>query len=107
MTNIFKAVQSNDLEQLKEAILQKHNLDQVDENGRTALMHASKYGYIAIAELLIENRANVDHEDEDKYTALMLALKNGHEEIAKLLIENRANLNCVDKEGRTALMIAV
>ena len=105
MTNIFDAVQSNDLEQLK-AFLKNHNIDQVDKNGRTALIYASKKGHIEIAKLLIENRAKLDITDNKGCSALFYAVYYDYEAIVKSLLDYDAGLDKPNEYGVTPLMTA-
>ena len=65
-------------------------VDSKDEDGRTALMYASREGrkgHKRVVELLLANGADMDSEDTDGYTALMYASRYGNKEIIKLLKE--------------------
>ncbi|HCB63796.1 MAG TPA: hypothetical protein DEP20_00285, partial [Fusobacteria bacterium] len=53
----------------------------VDENGRTALIHAAENGNKELCELLIEKGADVHVLDIYGWTALIYAAQNGHKEV--------------------------
>jgi ankyrin repeat protein len=62
-------------------------VDEVDEEGRTALHFAAGYGEIACAKLLIEAKAKLDLVDNNQNTALHYAAGYGQAESVKLLVE--------------------
>jgi len=82
------------------------NKDIKDNDGRTALMHATYYGHKDIVDLLIKSGANKDIKDNNGYTALMHAACEGREAIVDSLIEASANKDIKDNDGHTALMWA-
>ncbi len=60
-------------------------VNQQDMRGNTALMIASEYGHIEIAQLLIAQGAEVNQKDKNGFNALMHAIVNGRVEIVTLL----------------------
>ena len=76
-----------------------------DKNGTTALMLASKKGYLSLAEKLIQKGAVVNQQRNDGWTALMCAAKSGHLEVVELLIQNEASVH-LESERHSALTIA-
>ena len=60
-------------------------------NGKTALIYASKYGDIEMAKLLIAASVDVNAKGNNGKTALMLAKYNNHPEIVKLLEQHAKN----------------
>jgi ankyrin repeat protein len=110
---LLEAVYTGNLEQTYRLILQGANVNTATtDNGMTALMGASRNGYLKIAQLLVEKGANVNascswfYKQEHGMTALMLASQEGHLEIVQLLVERGANLNAAMTDGSTALMWA-
>jgi len=63
----------------------REDLDLMDETGRTALMYAAEYGYIEIAEFLIDKGADINAKTRYSYTCLMYAERNGYSDIVELL----------------------
>ena len=101
------------------------NIDNVDSNGRTALMLASKAGHEEIVETLLSARANGSQDghsrvgqillkggadpniqEKDGRSALMYASQNGHSEVVQILLKGGADPNIQEKDGRSALMYA-
>jgi len=57
-----------------------------DKYLRTALMYATKYGYIDIVERLLKVKGiGVDIQDDTEKTALMYASRNGNIDIVEIL----------------------
>jgi ankyrin repeat protein len=65
-------------------------VDNVDENGTTALMVAARTGYTSVARLLIEAGADVHKMSESGYTSLGLARIYDHDLVVSLLLESGA-----------------
>ena len=82
--------------------------DFTDQDGRTALILASKFraGNSEVARLLLEAGAERDSADQYGRTALIFASYAGHSGVARLLLEARARTDCRDVGGLTALMYA-
>lgn len=74
-------------EVLKQLLAEGAAVDEVDEEGRTALHFAVGYGEIPCAKLLIEAGAKLDLVDNNKNTALHYAAGYGQAESVKLLLE--------------------
>jgi len=73
--------------------------------GRTALMFASSYGFLAIVKDLLDHRAdaNIVPKDSTGWTALIAAVHNGHLEVTRVLLDHGADSSLRDKQGKTAL----
>jgi len=74
--------------------------------GNTALIEASKYGFVKIVKLLIEYGADLDARNYMGNSALMVATLNRNIEVVRILIENGATVDLVDKNNDTPLLIA-
>ncbi|MGK0183795.1 MAG: ankyrin repeat protein [Halioglobus sp.] len=99
------------------------NLNLQDVHGNTALIIATKFGYLPSIATLLTNEVNVDLPDTEGSTPLMWAFKpdaymnfdsklhpsspHPRQEIVRLLVENDAELNAVDKHHMTALAYAL
>ncbi len=67
------------------------NINKKDRDGQTALMHASKNGYLDIVQLLLANEADVNTENNNGKTALFYATWKKHNNVAKALLDNGAD----------------
>ncbi|MCJ1270547.1 hypothetical protein MMC22_010444 [Lobaria immixta] len=84
----------------------KIDLNQRDDNGKTALIWAVQRRHEVMVRLLLEKGADVKARDKKGQTALREAALNGHVAVVRLLLERRANIEAKDKDGRTALIVA-
>lgn len=77
----------------KELIEAGADVDERDENGKTALMKAAGGGAVELMRLLLDNGAQVDAKDSFDWTPLRAASHNGQLEAAEFLLENGADPN--------------
>ncbi|KAK3753717.1 hypothetical protein QZH41_013809, partial [Actinostola sp. cb2023] len=82
------------------------DVNMVNNEGKTALMEAARWGRNEIALALINDGADVNLADKEDETALMKAAFVGRNEIALALINGGADVNMADNKGKTALMEA-
>ncbi|ALA62387.1 ankyrin repeat family protein [Turkeypox virus] len=74
----------------------------------TPLMLATKFGYLAIAELLIDKGADVNHQIPSwKLTSLHIAVKENNEKMVKFLLSKGADVNIKNFDGYTPLHKAI
>ncbi|XP_059159795.1 uncharacterized protein LOC131943608 [Physella acuta] len=78
----------------------------MDNDGLSALMHASRNGHDTIVELLIESGPHIHQTDKDECNALIYASSTGSGKIVELLIKSGADIKAIDKGGLDALMHA-
>ncbi|MDP1880245.1 MAG: ankyrin repeat domain-containing protein [Parachlamydiaceae bacterium] len=93
--NLSEDQEINDFRQKIEFLIEKGDVDHVDNKGISALMYAILKKDFYSAELLIKNGANVNLKDKKECTALIYALKiekfdSIQLELVKLLINNKA-----------------
>lgn len=81
-------------------------IDVMDENGFTALIHASVRGHRDIVAYLLANNADVDMATTKGSTALIEASRCGHLEIVDMLLASGADVNKANMHGWTALVCA-
>ncbi|KAG2485469.1 hypothetical protein HYH03_015845 [Edaphochlamys debaryana] len=84
----------------------KPDLEAVDEEGRTALIFASRDGHLEVVKALLAAGARVEAADEDGSTPLMHASRHGHLEVVKALLAAGARVEAASKDGCTPLMYA-
>ena len=82
---LIATAKSGDLAQVRTAIDEGDDLNEVDEQGRTALMHAAQRGDANMVKLLLEAGADATLKDRNGLSAAELARRNGHEAVADLL----------------------
>lgn len=101
------------LDKIVKALLESHAsngkdglINDVSEDGITALIAASSEGNADCAKLLIAAKADLNSKDKDGTNALMAAAARGHLEVVTLLLESGSKINEQNSDGHTALMFA-
>jgi ankyrin repeat protein len=92
------AALEGDLDKVKELIGQGADPNDVDQDGRTALMYASFNGHTEIVRLLLDEGAEVGIRDALGRTALLYASTGPFAETVKLLLDHHADPNIVDND---------
>lgn len=82
------------------------NLNYKNNYGYTALISASRLGFIDIVNILIKAGSAIDTGDANGQTALMTASVNGFTNVMTALITAGANVNKTDFVSRSALTLA-
>ena len=79
-----------------------------DRGGLSPLHLASTYGFVNVAEILLDNRADINMPTNGGQgeTPLHLAVSCGQLAVAELLVSRGADVNRPNAEGRTVLMVA-
>ena len=90
-----------------EVLLETHDINAIDDMGRTVLMFAAGYGRNPTLEMLIDKNADLDLQTGRGWTALHWAAGEGHEEACSILIDAGASINIKDKYGKTPLDVAI
>ncbi|MGC8743255.1 MAG: ankyrin repeat domain-containing protein [Verrucomicrobiia bacterium] len=102
-----EAVKANNLKQLQTIL--KADPDSVNAKDAlqlTPLHWAADYGYLKIAEFLIENGANVNAKTDNGWTPLHQAVIKLNTNIVRLLISKKADVNAQTSAKITPLMLA-
>jgi ankyrin repeat protein len=103
--SIHKAAEEGNIEAVKQHLATGTYVDRKNQDEKSPLFYAAKFGHKEIVELLIAKGADVNPKDDDGYT-LKNAASEGHKEIVELLIANGADVNAYPKGGSTPLMNA-
>ncbi|KAJ4186649.1 hypothetical protein NW759_016930 [Fusarium solani] len=82
------------------------HIDEMDGQGWTCLMRASKNGHVEIAKWLVDNGAAIELKDGRGRTPLLLAAEGGHEAMVRLLLDKGAAIESKDWGRRTPLLWA-
>merc|ERR1711937_244593 len=104
--DLHGAVSSSDLDAVKELLKAGADVNEKDEEGRSALHFACGYGEIACAEYLIENGADVDILDDSKNSSLHYAAGYGEKASVELLLKHKAKKELLNNDKHTAYDIA-
>ena len=97
-----------DLTFCSELLKQGCKIDDVDNDGRTALHHAVN-SHPLIVKYLLEHGAKINQADKDGNTPLhllvihILETENEELSVVKLLVENGANINARNKAGESII----
>ena len=82
------------------------DVNDADEYGNTALMHACRDGTLDMVKYLVDKGADLNTVDEEGWNALIFACRFGTFEMVKYLVEKGADINAVDEEGWDTLLHA-
>lgn len=90
---LSSAITTGNLEQLKQLLKEKKNLDEPIIEDETLLMHATSEGQFEVVKWLFKNRVNPNVATKDGHRALSFAILGGHSEIARWLLKQGAEAN--------------
>ena len=102
-TQLLKAVEAGDLEQVKTVIEESVNVNCQDERGRSPLMIATQQNNLEMAKLLIDAGGDVNQRDNMLLTPWICAAANGFHKILKAGAP-KADITLVNRFGGTALL---
>lgn len=105
--NIFDAVLQEDIDQLRSLIMENIDLNPLDEDGRTPLIHSVIDGMYDFIGVLLEYGAAINVSDELGYTALHYSAQSYDLRATELLLASGAEVNVLDNHGNTPLFKAV
>ena len=105
--DLHEAVQSGNLDRVKEQVAQGADVNQRDVLGATPLHDASWSGHLEIAQYLIEHGADVNaRHAEGGSTPLAYAVIKNDYPMAEMLLGHGADVHTTDKSGGTPLHLA-
>jgi ankyrin repeat protein len=102
-SDIFAAINNNDIKAVKDFIRKKPALVNITNEGGDTPLHKASIGRTEIAELLVAKGANVNARENNGITPLHIAAERGNREIVELLISRGADINARRKNGKTPL----
>lgn len=103
---LHQAAGSGQADAIASLIAEGRDVNELDSDGWTPLMHAVYYGYAPTVRELLRLGADPNIQDEQKWTALHYAADTGRADIAQFLVENDADIYLEDIYGKTAFMVA-
>jgi ankyrin repeat protein len=89
--NLYRAVHSGDLDQIKRHLFWKTDINQPGPDGKYPLHVAVSQGRVTIAKTLVEQGADLQARDPLGRTPLHVALANGKVPTAEMLVERGAD----------------
>jgi len=106
--SLIKAVQNNDLNQVKDILTSKdYEIDEQNNLGETPLIIATHNNYVEIAKVLIDAGANVNQQDNIQDSAYLYAAAQGKTEILAYILKNsEPNQSVYNRFGGNALIPA-
>jgi ankyrin repeat protein len=94
-------------EDVIELLLEVCAVNEIDEEGYTALHHAAEKGNLEIAKLISNAKgAKIERQSNLGFTPLCLAAMGGYEQIVSLLIKSGAKFTADDEKGWTPILYA-
>ncbi len=79
-------------------------VDQKDNEGRTALMRVAESDVVTVANMLLDNHAKIDQKDPQGNTAFRIAVTRNNLKMAEFLLSKGADIDTKNDTGETALM---
>jgi ankyrin repeat protein len=83
-----------------------YEINESDDDGRTALLWASQLGYNKVVQVLLDKGADVNAKGGRYGIALEAASAGGHEMVVQILLEKGADVNADGGRYRNALQVA-
>lgn len=90
---LHRAARLDDVQEIKNSLSHRANVNSRDQNGWTPLHRAAFKGRIESVKLLLSHGAQIDSVDNIGYTPLHLAVEGGHAQVALYLVANGATSN--------------
>ena len=85
------------------ALIKHAEIDVLDGDGRTPLIHAAFEGKMEIVAAVLSNGANINHQDRNGWSALHFAVQERRLEAVEYLLAHGASVNLKDAYGNTPL----
>lgn len=105
--DLFEAIHTIDLISLNIALAEGANIDTVDSNGKTPLIHASKIGNPRILRIVLAHNPDIDKQDHKGFTALMTAAQYGQKLVVEELLQHGADPELKNHQGYTSAELAM
>jgi cytohesin len=106
-SQIIVAASKGDIEIVKHLLQKDSYINADDENGFSAIHHASSNGHENIVAILLSAGVNIDDQTNNRgQTPLHMAVEHNHINVVSLLLSKGANFNLKDSSGNSPLHIA-
>ncbi len=105
--SLHDAAAAGDVDQIKQYVEKKADLNALDAFGYTPLKRAQESFQVEAVKALLEGGANPNTKDSSGSTTLIMACVSGQKEIVDLLLAAKADTELKNRPGWTALHSAV
>ena len=105
-TELMKHTLSGDPSAVQADLANGAAVDELNNFGWTALMHAARQDQTATMAVLIDAGADINVQDNDGWTPLMRATSKGNIAAVQLLLQRKADIELADQNGWTPLLWA-
>lgn len=101
-TSLPKATREGDIKKVQKYIETRHNIDETDKAGHTALWYAANLGHTEIVKLLVNNGAQISLSNQECDSPFHRAIINNHIDIVLFLLDRNVDINskCKRREQR-------
>ena len=106
LPRLHRIVKEGSADVLKESLVSTEAVDELDQDGWTALHLAASLGRDDLVEMLLDAGANVNSTTPQKSTPLHLAASRGHKRAVEVLIRRKADVEMTMDGEWTALQRA-
>ena len=103
--DIYFMMRDVNADSLFSALAQLNDLETVDRDGRTVLIHAAFCGRMDVVQFLLSRGANVNASDYNGYTALLAAVQEQNIPMVEYLLSAGADIHAQTAHGNSVLMI--
>jgi quinoprotein dehydrogenase-associated probable ABC transporter substrate-binding protein len=100
------AIAANDIDRVRYLLAHGAQIEARDGEANTALINATRFGFLEVATYLVEHKADTNLADRTGWTPLMFATWDDDPAFAKMLIAHGAKLGSTNNDGLTPLAIA-
>ena len=100
---LHAAATGGDDHRVRELLAAGTTVDAPDDENRSALYLAAKFGHADVATLLLDNGANINRPGPNGFTALHVAAQDKRLEVMKLLLARGANVDARNDLSQTPL----
>jgi ankyrin repeat protein len=102
-TQLFAAIDAEDLAAVKNALAAGASLSAQDKQGRTPLTAAAAQGNAKLLSLLASAGADINAPDRDHQTPLIAAVMHDQIDVIRVLLQLGVDINATDPTGRSAI----
>lgn len=101
--SVTELIKQGRIDEAKECFISKYDINEIDEDGNTALHLAAKLDEANLALFLLCNGSDPDLKNYNNQTPLHVAIENGSKETARQLVNFGCNIFTRDGSGLTAM----
>jgi len=100
------AIVANDLDRVRYLLALGAHADATVGDGFSALINATRFGFLDIAAYLADHKADVNLRDHNSWTPLMWGSWGDKPDMVAMLVRHGSKIDAIDNDGLTPLAIA-